>query len=129
MEEPYTLSDENGSIRVAKIKTYGQSPNFYSKFCQKSEKFSHAPPAFVYPSSAWVVCRRIYGHFILCSFTSAPPMTISPPTHNNQRTDFWYSNRYCQHILPYQKSDRWVVRRRSNDSSLMSHIMTQVKAM
>ena len=27
--------------------------------------------------------------------------------------DFWYSNRYCQLLLPYQKSGRWVVRRQN----------------
>ena len=37
-------------------------------------------------------------------------MAISPPTHN-PRT-FWSSNKYCQYLLPYQKSGARVVCRR-----------------
>ena len=31
--------------------------------------------------------------------------------------DIWYSNRYCQHLSPYQKSGGWVVCRRSFNST------------
>ena len=31
--------------------------------------------------------------------------------------DFWYSNRYCDDLSPYQKSDGWVVCRRSFNST------------
>ena len=37
---------------------------------------------------------------------------LCPPTHN-PRTWFWYSIRYRQHLLWYQRSGRWLVRRRS----------------
>ena len=33
--------------------------------------------------------------------------------HTTYTLDFWYSNRYGQHLLSYQKSGRWVVCRRS----------------
>ena len=29
-------------------------------------------------------------------------ITISPPTQPTH-FDFWYRNRYCQHLLPYRK--------------------------
>ena len=32
--------------------------------------------------------------------------------HTTHALDFWYRNRYCEYLLPYQKSSAWVVCRR-----------------
>ena len=57
------------------------------------------------------MCGRRYGHFTMKRTKKIKwPYLRLNTTH---ALDFWYSNRYCQHLLSYQKAGRWVVRRRS----------------
>ena len=56
--------------------------------------------------------------FLVCSIVKWPYLRL----HTIHALDFWCSNRYCQHLLPYKKSGRWVVRRRiSNEARRISY--------